>query len=168
MTSHPAAQTSPETVAVHAAGVERHPVRDADLLVALDVDGTVLHHDGHLSARVVAGVRALESLPHVTVIGDTTGGASGNPATFALGNGWQFTVPRWMEYTPERLPIEGRGVAPHIAIRWTPGDYSDDRDPLIDEEGDEGEVRELDYDAIRPRSRHRRRRRSPRFPEDYT
>ena len=42
-----------------------------------------------------------------------------------------------------------------------------DRDPLIDEEGDEGEVRELDYDAIRPRSRHRRRRRSPRFPEDY-
>jgi hydroxymethylpyrimidine pyrophosphatase-like HAD family hydrolase len=68
VTSHPAAQTSPETVAVHAAGVERHPVRDADLLVALDVDGTVLHHDGHLSARVVAGVRALESLPHVTVI----------------------------------------------------------------------------------------------------
>jgi CDP-diacylglycerol--serine O-phosphatidyltransferase len=42
-----------------------------------------------------------------------------------------------------------------------------DRDPLLDEEGDEGEVRELDYDAIRPRPRHRRRRRGPRFPEDY-
>jgi C-terminal processing protease CtpA/Prc len=74
----------------------------------------------------------MRTLPHVTVIGDTTGGASGNPATYGLGNGWQFTVPRWIEYTPERLPIEGRGVAPHIAIRWTPGDYSDERDPLID------------------------------------
>jgi CDP-diacylglycerol--serine O-phosphatidyltransferase len=42
-----------------------------------------------------------------------------------------------------------------------------DRDPLLDEDGDEGEVRELDYDAIRPRPRHRRRRRGPRFPEDY-
>lgn len=42
-----------------------------------------------------------------------------------------------------------------------------DRDPLLDEEGDEGEVRELDYEAIRPRPRHRRRRRGPRFPEDY-
>jgi CDP-diacylglycerol--serine O-phosphatidyltransferase len=42
-----------------------------------------------------------------------------------------------------------------------------DRDPLLDEDGDEGEVRELDYEAIRPRPRHRRRRRGPRFPEDY-
>jgi CDP-diacylglycerol--serine O-phosphatidyltransferase len=39
-----------------------------------------------------------------------------------------------------------------------------ERDPLIDEEGDEGEVRELDYDEIRPRPRSRRRR--PRSPED--
>ncbi|MBW3545416.1 MAG: hypothetical protein KY428_07450 [Bacteroidetes bacterium] len=39
-----------------------------------------------------------------------------------------------------------------------------ERDPLIDEEGDEGEVRELDYDEIRPRPRLRRRR--PRPPED--
>lgn len=77
-------------------------------------------------------VAIMRTLPHVTVIGDTTGGSSGNPATHALGNGWQFTVPRWMEYTPERLPIEGRGVAPHVAIGWSPGDYSDDRDPLID------------------------------------
>jgi CDP-diacylglycerol--serine O-phosphatidyltransferase len=33
-----------------------------------------------------------------------------------------------------------------------------DRDPLIDEEGDEGEVREMDYDEIRPRPRLLRRR----------
>ncbi|GAA5159082.1 haloacid dehalogenase [Ornithinimicrobium tianjinense] len=47
---------------------QRHPVRDAGLLVALDVDGTVVHHDGHLSPRVVDKVRALDALPHVSVV----------------------------------------------------------------------------------------------------
>ena len=77
-------------------------------------------------------VAAMRTLPHVTVIGDTTGGASGNPAIFSLGNGWQFTVPRWLEFGPDRQPIEGRGVAPHLAIAWTPARYVRERDPLID------------------------------------
>ena len=77
-------------------------------------------------------VAAMRTMPQVTVIGDTTGGASGNPATFALGNGWQFTVPRWMEYGPDRQPIEWRGVPPHITIAWTPSQYDSARDPLID------------------------------------
>ncbi|WP_396203668.1 S41 family peptidase [Gemmatimonas sp.] len=77
-------------------------------------------------------VAAMRTLPQVTVIGDTTGGASGNPATFSLGNGWQFTVPRWLEFGPDRQPIEGRGVAPHLAIAWTPARYVRERDPLID------------------------------------
>lgn len=77
-------------------------------------------------------VAAMRTLPQVTVIGDTTGGASGNPATFALGNGWRFTVPRWLEYGPDRQPIEGRGVAPHLAMTWDPEGYDSARDPLID------------------------------------
>jgi len=77
-------------------------------------------------------VAAMRTLPHVTVIGDTTGGASGNPATYSMGNGWQFTVPRWMEFGPDLQPIEGRGVAPHIIIPWAPASYDRERDPLID------------------------------------
>ncbi len=77
-------------------------------------------------------VAAMRTLPNVTVIGDTTGGASGNPATFALGNGWQFTVPQWIEFGPDRQPIEGRGVPPHIVIPWAVSSYDSDRDPLID------------------------------------
>lgn len=79
-------------------------------------------------------VAAMRTLPHVTVIGDTTGGASGNPATFALGGGrgWQFTVPRWLEFAPDKQPIEWRGVAPHLVLPWTPRDYDARRDPLID------------------------------------
>jgi C-terminal processing protease CtpA/Prc len=77
-------------------------------------------------------VAAMRTLPQVTVIGDTTGGASGNPAIYPLGNGWHFTVPRWMEYGPDQRPIEGLGVAPHLALPWSPATYADRRDPLID------------------------------------
>lgn len=38
------------------------------LLIALDVDGTILHHDGHLAPRVADAIRALEAVPHVTVV----------------------------------------------------------------------------------------------------
>ncbi len=77
-------------------------------------------------------VAAMRTLPQVFVVGDTTGGASGNPATFALGNGWRFTVPRWLEFGPDKRPIEGRGVAPHLAMTWDPANYDSARDPLID------------------------------------
>lgn len=77
-------------------------------------------------------VAAMRTLPQVTVVGDTTGGASGNPATFLLGNGWRFTVPRWLEFGPDKRPIEGRGVAPHLAVTWDPASYDSARDPLID------------------------------------
>lgn len=77
-------------------------------------------------------VAAMRTLPQVTVIGDTTGGASGNPTTFPLGNGWQFSVPRWLEFGPDRQPIEWRGVAPHLAMAWEPARYDKQRDPLID------------------------------------
>ncbi|WP_238329495.1 HAD family hydrolase [Ornithinimicrobium humiphilum] len=46
----------------------RHPVRDSALLVALDVDGTLIHHDGAISPRVLDVVRRLDALPHVHVV----------------------------------------------------------------------------------------------------
>jgi hydroxymethylpyrimidine pyrophosphatase-like HAD family hydrolase len=39
----------------------RTPRPATELLVALDVDGTILHHDGHLSERVADAVRALDA-----------------------------------------------------------------------------------------------------------
>ncbi len=77
-------------------------------------------------------VAAMRTLPNVTVIGDTTGGASGNPATFHLGNGWLYTIPQWIEFGPDHQPIEWRGVPPHVALAWLPSVYERDRDPLID------------------------------------
>lgn len=37
------------------------PARPEGLLVALDVDGTVLHHDGHLSERVAGAIKDLDA-----------------------------------------------------------------------------------------------------------
>ncbi|MGO0575628.1 HAD family hydrolase [Ornithinimicrobium panacihumi] len=50
------------------AGAHRHPVRDLPLLIALDVDGTILHHDGHLSERVARTIRAMDDHPQVEVV----------------------------------------------------------------------------------------------------
>ena len=47
---------------------DRHPVRDTPLLVGLDVDGTLIGHDGSVSPRVEEAVRRLEELPHVSVV----------------------------------------------------------------------------------------------------
>ena len=91
----------------------------------------VLTGRGGLSATE-SFVAALRTLPQVTVVGDTTGGASGNPVVVPLGNGWRFTVPRWMEYGPDQRPIEWRGVAPHLAVAWQPDQSGPGRDPLID------------------------------------
>ncbi len=77
-------------------------------------------------------IGAMRTLPNVTVIGDTTGGASGSPASFPLGGGWSYSVPQWIEYGPDRQPIEWRGVAPHVFMAWMPSNYDRDRDPLID------------------------------------
>ena len=91
----------------------------------------VLTGRGGLSATE-SFVAALRTMPQVTVMGDTTGGASGNPVVLPLGNGWRFTVPRWMEYGPDQRPIEWRGVAPHLAFPWHPDAFGPGRDPLID------------------------------------
>ena len=77
-------------------------------------------------------VAAMRTLPQVQVIGDTTGGASGNPTQFSLGNGWSFTVPRWLEFGPDKQPIEWRGIAPSVTVLWAPLQYDSERDPLID------------------------------------
>lgn len=56
------------TTIENVADAHRHPVRDLPLLIALDVDGTILHHDGHLTDRVARTIRALDELSQVTVV----------------------------------------------------------------------------------------------------
>lgn len=77
-------------------------------------------------------IAAMGQLPNVTIVGDTTGGASGNPAPFDLGGGWQYTVPRWIEYTTDLQVIEWKGIAPKIVVPAGAADFDAGRDPVLD------------------------------------
>ena len=61
-------------------------------------------------------VLMMRTLPHVTVVGDTTGGGSGNPVRRELPNGWTYRVPRWLEFTPNFESFEGVGLAPDVRV----------------------------------------------------
>jgi len=77
-------------------------------------------------------IAAMQQLPHVTLIGDTTGGATANPQTFLLGGGWSYTVSRWIEYTVSGQVIEDQGIAPSVAIPASAADFQSGRDPVLD------------------------------------
>jgi hypothetical protein len=76
-------------------------------------------------------ISAMRELPHVTIMGDTTGGSSGNPRSFELGGGWSYGVPRWVAYTADLRVIEWNGIPPDIAIPTGSLDFTI-TDPLID------------------------------------
>lgn len=77
-------------------------------------------------------IEAMRQLPHVTLVGDQTGGASANPGTFPLFGGWTYTVSRWIEYTADGQVIEDVGIAPHVFIPASATDFVAGRDPVLD------------------------------------
>lgn len=77
-------------------------------------------------------VSAVRELPQVTVMGDTTGGSSGNPAVHGLSGGWSYTVPRWIAYTADMRIIEWQGIPPDVPLDLGPEDFSGPGDPVLD------------------------------------
>jgi hypothetical protein len=77
-------------------------------------------------------ISAMRELPHVTIVGDTTGGSSGNPGFFDLGGGWRYGVPRWIAYTADHRIIEWNGIPPDVVVPWSPDDFTAGRDPVLD------------------------------------
>jgi hypothetical protein len=59
-------------------------------------------------------VLAMRVNPNVTVVGDTTGGGSGNPIQREMPNGWTFTLSRWIERAPDGTTHEGVGLNPDL------------------------------------------------------
>jgi hypothetical protein len=77
-------------------------------------------------------VSAMRELPNVTIVGDTTGGGSGDPQTFELGGGYRYTVSRWIEYTADRRIIEWNGIPPDLYVAWDPAIVKLGRDPVLE------------------------------------
>jgi hypothetical protein len=76
-------------------------------------------------------ISAMRELAHVTIMGDTTGGSSGNPRFFELGGGWSYGVPRWVAYTADMRVIEWNGIPPDVVVPTATLDFTA-TDPLID------------------------------------
>jgi carboxyl-terminal processing protease len=77
-------------------------------------------------------VLSLRVLPHVTVVGDTTGGGAGNPLGRELPNGWTFRVSRWNARTPEGLSYEGVGLPPDLPVWISAEDDANGRDTILE------------------------------------
>src|SRR5262245_15793769 len=77
-------------------------------------------------------VAAMRELANVTVVGDTTGGATANPQTFTLPLGVSYTVSRWIEYTVSGQVIEDQGIAPAVFVPASAADFQAGRDPVLD------------------------------------
>lgn len=77
-------------------------------------------------------ISAMREMPNVTIVGDTTGGGSGNPQTFPLGDGWSYSVSRWIEWTADRRVIEWNGIPPDVYVPWDPAAVSNGRDPVLE------------------------------------
>jgi hypothetical protein len=76
-------------------------------------------------------ISAMRELPNVTILGDTSGGASAFPVSRSLSGGWRYTVSRWIEYTADRTIIEWNGIAPDVHVPWDAAAVTGNSDPIL-------------------------------------
>lgn len=69
------------------------------------------------------------------IVGETTGGGSGNPKAFDLNLGdekFKLNVSRWNLYQPDGQPIERTGITPDYPVSKTEADIIGNKDPALD------------------------------------
>ncbi len=84
-----------------------------------------------------AFVSAMEHMPHVTLIGDTTGGGGNIPGYFyqaywPLWENISMTCPFARVFTADTVSIEGNGILPDIYVQTTPADFLAGQDPVLE------------------------------------
>jgi hypothetical protein len=60
----------------------------------------------------------MQTLPHVAIIGDQTGGGGGTPYDYELNNGWRCRFPRTQTLTIDGFNIE-HGILPDIKVNMS-------------------------------------------------
>ena len=90
---------------------------------------------------VLIGQRAMSSnesfiammgeLPQVTLMGDRTAGSSGNPQPIDPGADVQVRMPRWIDYRPDRKPLDEVGIEPDVRFEAERAAFAGDRDDLL-------------------------------------
>lgn len=77
-------------------------------------------------------VMAMQVLPNVTIVGDTTGGGVGNPIFRELPNGWAYRLSTEMEADAQGRIIEGVGVFPDVPVVTTAADSANGIDRILE------------------------------------
>jgi hypothetical protein len=79
-----------------------------------------------------AFVLMMRQVPGCVAVGQKTGGSSGNPKIFDLGNGTSASVPSWKTMRPDGTVFEGEGIAPDMEVQAKPADFERE-DPILSE-----------------------------------
>jgi carboxyl-terminal processing protease len=77
-------------------------------------------------------VMAMQVLPNVTIVGDTTGGGVGNSLYRELPNGWTYRLSTEMEADAQGRIMEGIGVFPDIPVQTTAADSANGIDRILE------------------------------------
>lgn len=73
----------------------------------------------------------MKQFPHVTVIGDTTGGGGGVPYSSELPNGWSYRFPRTITLSPEGEHVEF-GIPPDISVNMDSTSLMNGKDAILE------------------------------------
>ena len=73
----------------------------------------------------------MSSLPHVSIVGDTTGGGGGTPHFSELPNGWTYRYSANKSYRPDGLNMDD-GIPPDHFVSLTEKDSANWKDTLIE------------------------------------
>lgn len=85
------------------------------------------------SASAAEGfVLAMRALPTVTIVGDSTAGASGNSLPRELPNGWTYRFPISIWYDADYAPFEEIGLVPDVWVRGSAEELAAGRDAALD------------------------------------
>jgi C-terminal processing protease CtpA/Prc len=77
-------------------------------------------------------VMAMQVLPNVTIVGDTTGGGVGNPIFRELPNGWSYRLSTEIEADAQGRIVEGAGVVPDVPVLTTVADSANGIDRMLE------------------------------------
>ncbi len=69
--------------------------------------------------------------PHITIMGDKTGGGGGTPYDYELYNGWRFRIPKTMTLAPNGFNVE-HGIPPDINVSLSGRDERDGIDTILE------------------------------------
>lgn len=69
--------------------------------------------------------------PDAILMGDHSGGSSGNPRSIDLPFDMIVSLPRWIDYRPDGEPVDIQGFQPQIQFTPEPGAFEGKRDDLL-------------------------------------